>query len=172
MTTEDNAARRYPEDVAAFVNALLVLFLAPALLMLGMFAFPSTSVTVRPERSFYASSGPFLMEVASVVVPLVPFALLAGWRTQVHARRYRDGRGNGWQGVVEGGTAGFVAALFVLSHGIATRPNAAPPYIIVYGGGSALLGLAFGLLLRATALTVLKRLGVRAVRPAIRGSSR
>jgi DNA-binding transcriptional LysR family regulator len=157
---EDNAARRHPEDVAAFVNGLLVLFLPPASLMLGMFFFPSTSVAVHPERSFYASTGLFLTDVVFVMVPLVPFAMLAGWRTWVHARRYVDGQGTGWQGVIEGGTAGLVAALVVLSRGIATRPREAAPYIIAYGGGGMLLGLAFGLLLRTTALIVLKQLGV------------
>jgi hypothetical protein len=161
VTTEDNAARRHPEDVAAFVNALLTLFLPPVLSMLATFVVPNTSVTVRPERSFFASTGLFLNAFASIVIPLVPFSLLAGWRTRVHARRYRERRGSGWQGVMEGGVLGFVAALFVLSHGIATRPREALPYIIVYGGGAALLGLASGLLLRTTALIVLKRLSSR-----------
>jgi hypothetical protein len=161
VTTEDNAARRHPEDVAAFVNALLTLFLPPALSMLAAFVVPSTSVTVRPERSFFASAWLFLSAFASILIPLVPFSLLAGWRTRVHARRYREGRGSGWQGVLEGGVLGFVAALVVLSRGIATRPREALPYIIVYGGGAALLGLAFGLVLRTSGHIVLKQLGVR-----------
>jgi hypothetical protein len=105
--------------------------------------------------------GLFLTDLASVLIPLVPFSLIAGWRTRVYARRYRDRRGNGWQGVIEAGVLGFMAALLVLSHGIATRPRDAWPYIIVYGGGAALLGLAFGLLLWTTAHIVLNRLGAR-----------
>jgi hypothetical protein len=161
VTTEDSPARRHPEDVAAFVNALLTLCLPPALLMLGMFVFPSTSVTVRPERPFFASAVLRLNDFASVMIPLAPFAVLAGWRTWVHAQRFRDGRGRGWQGVLEGGAAGLVSALFVLSRAIATRPTEALPYIVAYGGGAALLGLGFGLLLWTTAHIVLKLLGVR-----------
>lgn len=143
------------------MNALLTLFLPPALLSLAMFGFPSASVTVRPERSFFVSTGLFLSDFAFVMIPLVPLSALAGWRTWVHARHYRDERGSGWQGVIEGGVTGFVAALFVLSRGIATRPREAWPYIIVYGGGGAFLGLGFGFLLRTTAHIVLKGLGVR-----------
>jgi hypothetical protein len=160
MTTEDSTARRHPEDVAAVVNALIVLFLPIALLSVGMFAFPSTSEAVRPEESFYASTARHLLDIVSVLVPLVPFAMLAGWRTWVHARRYRDGHGSGWQGVIEGGMAGLVGALLVLVRGMATRPQAAAPYIVTYGGGSLLLGLAFGLVLRTAAVLVLKELGV------------
>jgi hypothetical protein len=158
-TTDDSTARRHPEDVAAVVNALIVLFLPVALLSVGMFAFPSSSEVVRPEESFYASSARHLLDIASVVVPLVPFAALAGWRTWVHARRYCDGHGSGWQGVIEGGMAGLVGALLVLARGIATRPQAAAPYIVTYGGGSLLLGLAFGLVLRTAAVLVLKHRG-------------
>ncbi len=161
MTTEDNAAPRHPEDVAAVVNALITLFLPPALSILAAFVVHSTTVTVRPERSFLSTTWLFLTDLASVLIPLVPFSLIAGWRTRVYARRYRDRRGNGWQGVIEAGVLGFMAALLVLSHGIATRPRDAWPYIIVYGGGAALLGLAFGLLLWTTAQIVLNRLGAR-----------
>ena len=161
VTTEDSAAHRHPEDVAALVNAVLVLLLPLVLLTVGMFVFPSASVIVRPEESFYVSTARVVMNGALVLVPLAPFAMLAGWRTWVHARRYRDGRGNGWQGVVEGGTAGFVAVFFMFSRDFATRPREASAYVIAYGGASALVGLAFGLVLWTAAVLVLKRLGVR-----------
>lgn len=162
MTTY--VARRHPEDIAAFVNALLVLFL-PALLLLAIFVVPhtsvavsNTSVTVHPERSFFAATGQFLSDVGPMLIRFVPFSLIAAWRTRVHARRYCDKRGTGWQGVLEAGALGFLTALLVLSRGIITRPMEALPYIIVYGGAAALLGLACGLVLRMTARTVLNRL--------------
>jgi hypothetical protein len=159
-------ARRHPENVAAGVNALLTLFLPAALLLLAIFAAVTgpfvmdsgTSVTVHPERSFFAVTREFLSALAHMMILFVPFSLIAGWRTWVHARRYRDRRGTGWQGVLEAGLVGFLAALLVLWRGIATRPMEALPYIIVYGGGAAFLGLALGLLLRTTARMVLKRL--------------
>ena len=158
MAAKDGFARRHPEDIAAVVNALLTLFLPPAVLMLAASVVPKTSVTVTPERPFSASAWLVLSRLVAILIPLVPFSLIAAWRTRVHARRFREGRGNGWQGILEGGAAGFVAALIVLSYGIATRPMDAWPYVIVYGGGAALLGLTFGLILWATAHLILNRL--------------
>ena len=159
-------ARRHPEDVAAFVNAVLT-FLLPAALLLALFAVHSTSgldsnasVTVHPDRSFFELTGEFLSAWASTAKLFVPFSLIAGWRTWVHARRYREGRGTGWQGVVEAGVLGLLAALLVLSRGILTRPADALPYIIVYGWGAAFVGLAFGLVLRTSAHAVLRWLNL------------
>jgi len=97
-----------------------------------------------------------LYDIAAYLVAIVPVALLAGWRTWVHASRYREGKGTGWQGVAEAGGLGLTLALVVLARGIVTRPADAPPYVIFYGGVALILGLAIGLFLRVTALTVLK----------------
>ena len=68
-----------------------------------------------------------------------------------------SGGGNGWQGVLEAGAAGFVIALWVLAPGIAMQPTKAPPYVIFYGGAALILGLAIGVVLRMAAMLVLKR---------------
>ncbi len=46
--------------------------------------------------------------------------------------------------------------LLVLLPGIVTRPREAAPYIIVYGGAALVVGLAVGVLLRMTALAILR----------------
>ena len=98
-----------------------------------------------------------LMQLGALIVLISPLALVAAWRTWVHAARYRSGGGNGWQGVLEAGAAGFVIALWVLAPGIAMQPTKAPPYVIVYGGAALILGLAIGVVLRMAAMLVLKR---------------
>ena len=59
-------------------------------------------------------------------------------------------------GVAEAGASGLILALLYLAPGIVTRPAEAPPYVIAYGGGALLLGVAVGLFLRTTAILVLK----------------
>jgi hypothetical protein len=113
--------------------------------------------TVRPSSpSGYAYVTDRFLHIATAVIPFVPFALIVGWRTWVHAKRYRQGQGTGWQGVAEGGAIGFVFALIILRIGIVTRPAEAPPYVLVYGGLAVIVGLAIGVVLRLTGILVLK----------------
>lgn len=151
--------RRHPENAAAIANALVVL-LGPVLLLVAGNMLPehvsNTGATVR------ASGGPRTGEVlgllAGVAWGFAPPALLAGWRTLVLARRWLvAGRGD-WRGVAEAGAAGFGIALLGLARGILTRPTEALPYVIAYGGIALIIGLLVGLLLRAVALFVLRRL--------------
>ncbi|HYM23230.1 MAG TPA: hypothetical protein VEU08_08480 [Vicinamibacterales bacterium] len=155
-----DAARRRPEVVAAFVNAFVVLLL-PALIGIGVTLFPPNSLgtTVYADNSFAASAARLSEGLAVVEIPLLPFAMLAGWRTWVHAKRYIDGQSDGWRGVLEGSAAGFLGALLVLLPACIVRPLQAPPYVIVYGGGAAVLGLAFGLVLALTTFVTLWVLG-------------
>ena len=97
-----------------------------------------------------------LFDTIAYLMVFLPLAIVAGWRTWVHASRYREGRGRGWQGVAEAGGLGLILALGVLARGIVTRPAEAPPYVIFYGGVALILGVALGLILRVTALIVLK----------------
>lgn len=151
--------RRHPENAAAIVNALVVL-LGPVLLLVAANMLPdrisNTGTTVR------ASAGPRLEEVVALLVGLAsglaPPAVFTGWRTRVLARRWLADRRGDWRGVAEAGAAGFGIALLVLARGILTRPTEALPYVIVYGGAALILGLLVGLLLRAVALFVLRRL--------------
>ena len=59
-------------------------------------------------------------------------------------------------GVAEAGACGLILALLYLAPGIVTRPAEAPQYVIAYGGAALLLGVVVGLLLRTTAILVLK----------------
>jgi hypothetical protein len=148
--------RRRPEDVAAIVNALLVVLMPFGALLVGSLIFDDNSVTVRPSRSGIVSAATLVYQIGFVVALFVPLALLAGWRTWVHARRYRERQGTGWQGVAEAGALGIILALAVLAHGILSRPADALPYVVFYGGAALILGLAIGVVLRMTALLVLR----------------
>ena len=155
MTWKLSSVWRRPEGLAAAVNAVLVV-----LIPIGVASIVSMGVesgnTVRASPSGLQRAFTSLYGIAAYLVAIVPVALLAGWRTWVHASRYREGKGTGWQGVVEAGGLGLTLALVVLARGIVTRPADAPPYVIFYGGVALILGLAIGLFLRVTALTVLK----------------
>ena len=90
------------------------------------------------------------------MLALVPVALVVIWRTSVHGKRYLANQGSGWLGVLEGGALGGSIALFVLLPAAIAQPGEAPPYLIVYGGGAALVGLVLALILRLTGLLVLR----------------
>lgn len=86
---------------------------------------------------------------------LLPFAVLAAWRTWVHARRWRAGRTTVWPPLAEAAAVGVVVALAYLARGILTRPAEAPAYVVVYGGAALILGAIVGLILRTTAVLAL-----------------
>jgi hypothetical protein len=149
---------RQPETVAAYVNAILVLLVPVGVAVaasIGMWFSPSNGTTVHatplPERILIGVAG-----VVLFVVLFLPLAAIAGWRTWVHARRYLNFEGGGWQGVLEAGLVGFFIAIWMLRRGIATRPADAPPYVIAYGGGAIVIGLTIGLILRTAAVVTLK----------------
>jgi hypothetical protein len=149
--------------VAAIVNGLLVL-LAPFALIAILAAMPhtgnGTTVTARVSSTpEYVAR--ILVSIGTIIVSTAPFALVAGWRTFVHAVRREEGRGTGWQGVAEGGGLGLAVALIVLLPGIVTHPSQAPPFVMAYGGMAAVLGLLVGLALRFSALAVLRMAGSR-----------
>ena len=149
--------KRRPDLAVAVVNGLLVLLVPLLLLALGPFLFDgdsNTSVTVRAPGASVLRPFLNLGWEASV---LLPFAILAGWRTNVHARQWLEGRGAGWRGVIEAVATAAGIALFVLAPGIVTRPADAPPYVMVYGGAASIMGLLVGLTLRTTALLLLRR---------------
>lgn len=149
--------QRRSEGVAAVVNGLLVVLLPLVVLAVGPgvnLDSYDASVTARdPGPPRIVRMIPILIRVALV---LFPFALLAGWRTWVHARRWCDGKDRGWRAVAEAGACGLILALLYLAPGIVTRPTDAPPYVIAYGGAALLLGVLVGLFLRTTAILVLK----------------
>jgi hypothetical protein len=146
--------RSRPEAVAALVNASLV-FLIPVglafILMMG------DDDVVRPSASSLFKIRDALVIAALCAAASAPFALLSGWRTWVHAKKFLEGRSSGWVGVMEAGGLSFGVALVGLANGILRRPHDAPPYIVFYGGVAAIFGLLLGVLLRSIALWVLKR---------------
>lgn len=157
MTFEVSSLRRQPEVVAGVVNALLVLLLPVGLCVaawVGLW-FDNSARVSASSRTVRVLVNLFQMGI--LVEAFLPLAVVAGWRTWAHARRYRARQGTGWQGVAEAGAVGLFIAIWILRYGIVTRPAEAPPYIIVYGGAALILGLAIGLILRMTAILTLKR---------------
>jgi hypothetical protein len=149
--------QRRSESVAAAVNGLLVVSIPLVLLVAGssidLNTYDATVTARAPGPPRIVTMIPNLNSVALV---LLPFALLAAWRTWVYAGRWRDRQDPGWRGVAEAAACGGMVALLYLAPGIVTRPDQAPPYVLVYGGAALLMGAAVGLFLRATALVVLK----------------
>lgn len=86
---------------------------------------------------------------------LQPLAAVAAWRTWVHAARWCAGRGRGGSGIAESVAFACGIALLVLLPGILRHPAEAPPYVIVYGGIAATVGLGIGLCLYLTAAATL-----------------
>lgn len=154
-------ARPYdrPATVAALVNAVLVFVLPVATVMILMAVKPgagtgATAVGVDPDRA--AALARKLRMMAGYLAFMSPFAMAAAWRTFVHARRWLDGTATGTRGILEGALCGFAGAVLVLLPGIATKPLQAPPFVIAYGGLSAIIGLAIGTILWLCATVTLK----------------
>lgn len=147
-----------PAIIAAVVNAAVV-FLLPVAFVMIMMAIRSnpnmgtTVVGVDPDRAA-ALTRKFQM-IAGYIAFMSPFAMAAAWRTVVHAKRWLDGTGHGAQGILEGAACGFAGALLVLLPGIVTKPLMAPPFVIAYGGLSAIVGLAFAGVLWVTGAAAL-----------------
>jgi hypothetical protein len=142
-------------DIAALVNGGLVVLVPQALAVLLPVLLPDThTVTVRPPDAPVIART--LRDLGQMAVALLPFAVLAGWRTRVHAIEWCQDGDTGWRGVLEGGAAGFLIAFLVLLQPTLLRPMDAPPYIIAYGGAAMILGLLIAFFLRITALLVLR----------------
>lgn len=134
------------------MNGLVVLLVPIALLMVVNAT--DSSVPVRP--SGWPLVRLIIENLIAYTTVVGPLAMLAAWRTWVHAQRRLDGFDPAWQGIAEAGACGFgIAGAFILP-GIMMRRADATPYIIVYGGGALLVGLGCGLVLRMTALWVLR----------------
>lgn len=145
--------------MTALVNAVVVYSLP--LLFVAIVSFlrsnPNGSTTVvgiDPDRA--AALNRRVQFLAGYCLFMAPFAMAAAWRTFVHAVRRMEGTGTGAQGIFEAAACGFLGAVLVLLPGILTKPLQAPPYVVVYGGLSAIVGLAVGLILWISAATTLK----------------
>jgi hypothetical protein len=146
--------RDNPAWIAALVNGSLIL-LAPTIVAAAAIY---GSDAVRPVPPTALSS---IVGALPVALALSPIALLAAWRTYVHAHAYRLTHRHGWRGPLESALiAGSVAALLMLRAMAATwgrQPfHLVAAYVGFYVGATALAGLAVGLTLAATALLVLR----------------
>ena len=107
--------RGRPESVAAVVNGLLVMLVPLAVLVAGSNINVDNfdaSVTANVPGSPRMWTTIRILIRASVV--LFPFALLAGWRTWIYARRWCDYQDRGWRAVAEAGACGVILALLTL----------------------------------------------------------
>ena len=148
--------QRRSESVAAIVNGLLVMLLPLAVLAAGSTVNPDNfDGSVTADVPGMPGMWTTIRMLTRTSLVLFPFALLAGWRTWVYARRWCDQQDRGWRAVAEAGACGLIVALVYLAPGIVTRPAEAPAYVIAYGGGALLLGLVVGVFLRTTAVLVL-----------------
>ncbi len=147
--------RRNPEVLAAVANGAIVVFLPSivvALVTIVASRDPNVSSPVHPVGwSPWPDAIRFVLVSAS---GMAPFALVAGLRTWMLARRWRNGDRT-WRGVVEAGACGLIVELIALLPGIVTRPTQAWAYIVAYGGLALIVGLVIGLILQASAVIVL-----------------
>ncbi len=152
--------RRRPEAIAALVNGLIVWLLPTgisALFMIGGelgIGASDTNTTVHADG--WTPLDPIMATALQFGVVTLPFAVVAAWRTWIHAKRRRELGTSGWRGVGEAGACGLATVLVVLSPGILSHPILVAPYFLAYGAYAVLGGLLIGLLLRASALIVLK----------------
>jgi len=149
-----------PAIAAALVNGLVVYLLPLAFAgAIALFASDYSNggtrvVGVDPNRAFVWTRR--LAFLSAYLTGLAPFALAAGWRTFVHAKRWLEHGRWGAIGIAEGALCGFAGAVLVLMPGILTRANQAPPYVLAYGGMAAALGLVVGAILWVTATITLQ----------------
>jgi hypothetical protein len=142
-----------------------VLIVPAAFLTLGSLLFDSS---VTNSGTHVRAGGPpgvadYLLGALLLMAFTSPFAMVAAWRTWVHAKRRTEGGALGWQGVAEAGALGIAIALVTLLPGILTRPFEAPPYVVFYGGAAFIFGVGVGFVLYMTG-----SLALRLHRPATR----
>src|SRR4051812_4962576 len=147
--------RRWHEPAiqAALVNAALVVLVPTAFLAYQDYI----SEVVRPSSATLAAS---VVRALPALVMLVPIATLVAFRTYVWTVAYQARRTTWWRGPVESGAiAGALALLLMLLLTIQAwfhrPPYLVAAYIAFYVVGTALIGLALGLVLAGSALLVL-----------------
>ncbi len=147
--------------LAALVNAVVVLCLPSIVIGIGLLKALSDPGHSWPVHPANWSPWPEIIGIfAGSAVFVSPFALLAAWRTWVHARRWRSGsHGRSLQGVAEAGACGLGVAVLILLPATILRPSQSPPYLAAYGGLGFVVGIAVGLVLLAAAAVVLTLTG-------------
>lgn len=146
-----------PETVAAVVNASLVM-LGPLVLVAAIPLLPSISGTQAVVHGDgYSPLIAFMRNGAFVVAVTSPLAIVAAWRTWVHARKMRTLGVSGSRGILEAAAVGFVIPMIPLAPGIFGHPADALPYIVFYGGVGIIIGLLVGTILWGSATVVVQR---------------
>jgi hypothetical protein len=130
---------------AALVNGLLVFVSLLTLMLVAYFA--------SFGRSWPPSAA---IDVVKFGLVFATLAVIAAWRTWVHALRFLADGSIGWQGVAEAAACGLAVQLPYLVPSFLTLEPIAPRAVIVVAGIAAAVGCVVGLLLRATALAILK----------------
>lgn len=102
--------------MAAVVNGLLVMLLPFAVVVaasiVNLDSFDGSVTADVPGVPRLWTTIRILIRMSLV---LFPFALLAGWRTWVYARRWCDQQDRGWRAVAEAGACGLFGALLYLA---------------------------------------------------------
>ncbi|HEX5006658.1 MAG TPA: hypothetical protein VFV70_06065 [Hyphomonadaceae bacterium] len=147
------------EFAAALTNFLLILLIAGGLIV------PSSQ-----PNAVHVYSDPVKAAITAVLFALLvstPLAVIAFWRTWVHARRFLSGETSGWRGLLEAGALGFALTLpFVLPGVIARQFDPGPwgqpqafvlgvMYVGAYGMLGSAVGLVFGFLLCLSTIATL-----------------
>jgi hypothetical protein len=147
-----------PATIAAVANAAVVYLLPVAFAgVISLLPNRSAGTTVTaPDPDYLIHLANRLKLIVAYVSFMAPFAMVAAWRTFVHATRWLERGHVEWSGIVEAGATGLAGTLLVLLPGIVTHPRQAPGYVIAYGIPMIAIGLAIGVILHATALAVLK----------------
>lgn len=144
---------RSPEVLAAALNGSLFV-LVPSLF--AAYA-DYTLDAVRPYQPTVWSSALRALPIAMV---LLPVSVVVAWRTFVNARRYRRDPFTVWRGPVESAALAGVIALTILVRATAATWAREPSYLVLayiafYVVATALVGLALGVALAATALAAI-----------------
>ena len=147
------------KSAAALANFLLVLVIA-----VGLSIASSSSGT-------HVYSNPTKAAITAVLIPAMlaaPFAMVAFWRTWVHAQRSLTRLTAGWQGVLEAAGLGFALTLPAVVPGVIVRQFDPGPwgqpqafllglaYIGFYGVMGMAVGLVVGFVLWFSATVVLR----------------
>jgi hypothetical protein len=148
--------RLRPEEWSALVNGLLVLCV-PSLLF-GALTLSAANHPVLLEPVHPPGGSPWpgaILAVLRGAIAMIPYALVAAWRTWAHARRWQSGD-RGWLGIAEAGVCGFAAVvvggLLHTTHSLAQ----ALPYFTFYGLFGFVAALPIGVVLFLTARVVLR----------------
>jgi hypothetical protein len=143
-----DARARRAVRTAAWINGVLV-----ALMPVWWVAFRWAVDPSNPARV------PEPLQLLPTVYLFAALGLLAGWRTHVHVQAVASGRSVRWWAVFEPAALGFAVTVFLFGNLLRVDAPRAVPYLVTYGTGVAVVGLAIGIILRLVAVTTIRLAG-------------